>query len=269
MVTIRPKSARELELMQQGGRIVADTLVLLRSHLRPGISTRSLNDLAAEYIQSQGAQSSYIEVDFDGVVCVSVNEEVVHGIPGDRVLRAGDVVSLDIAVKYHGYHADAALTAGVGAISPVAQRLLRTTEEALALGLSLATVGRHLGDISAAIQDYVEADGFGIIRNLAGHGIGRSMWEDPQVLNYRDGSRGPILPAGAVFTIEPMVSSGHFGVHTLGDGWTIVTNDRKVAAHFEHTVAVTKDGPKILTVPSDPSQLWAAAPPRTLRRMRA
>jgi methionyl aminopeptidase len=269
MATIRPKSAREIEIMRQGGRIVADTLVLLRSHLRPGLTTRSLNDLAADFILSQGAQSSYIEVNFDGVVCISVNDEVVHGIPGARVLRAGDVVSLDIAVKYHGFHADAALTAGVGAISPVAQRLLRTTEESLALGLSLATVGRHLGDISAAIQDHVEAEDFGIIRNLAGHGIGRSMWEAPQILNYRDGSRGPVLPAGAVFTIEPMVSAGDAAVHTLQDGWTIVTDDHRVAAHFEHTVAVTKDGPTILTVPSDRSQLWAAAPPHTVQRLHA
>jgi methionyl aminopeptidase len=255
--------------MQQGGRIVADTLVLLRSNLRPGISTRSLNDLAADFIHSQGAESSYIDVQFDGVVCVSVNEEVVHGIPGSRLLRAGDVVSLDIAVKYRGYHADAAITVGVGTISPVAQRLLQATEASLALGISLSTVGRHLGDISAAIQDYLEAGGFGVIRNLAGHGIGHSMWEEPQVPNYRDGSRGPILPAGAVFTIEPMVSAGRPAVHMLEDGWTIVTDDRKLAAHFEHTVAVTKAGPRILTVPSDPAQLWASAPPQIARRMHA
>jgi methionyl aminopeptidase len=261
MANIRPKSARELRVMQQAGQIVADTLLLLRAHLKDGTTTRELNTIADEYIASRGARTSYAQVGFDGVVCVSVNDEVVHGIPGTRVLRAGDVVSLDIAVIFDGYHADAAITAGVGLISPQAQHLLAATEQALALGISLATTGRHLFDISAAIHDYVESQGLSVVRNLVGHGIGRSMWEDPQVPNYRQPSRGPVLRAGTVFTIEPMVNAGGPDTRTLDDEWTIVTVDRKLSAHFEHTIAVTNEGPKVLTMPTDTGQAWAMSPP--------
>lgn len=247
--------------MQQAGQIVADTLVLLKTSLRPGMTTRELNTIAEEYLRSRQAVTSYTEVGFDGVVCVSINDEVVHGIPGKRVLRDGDVVSLDIAAIYQGYHGDAAITVGVGDVSRDARHLLRSTEAALALGISLATVGRHLFDISAAIHDYVERQGLSVVRNLVGHGIGRSMWEEPQVPNYRQDTRGPVLRAGMVFTIEPMVNAGRAETRVLSDKWTIVTKDRKLSAHFEHTVAVTDAGPRILTLASDPSAVWALDPP--------
>jgi methionyl aminopeptidase len=257
MPSVRLKSARELEIMRQAGQIVADTLVMLRGELREGVSTRQLNDVAAQYLQSRGAMTSYTAVGFDGVVCVSINEEIVHGIPGPRLLRAGDLVSLDIAAIHGGYHGDAAVTAGVGLLSPQARHLMRATEEALALGISLATPGRHLHDISAAIDAFIEAQGLSVVRNLVGHGIGRSMWEEPQVPNYRQETRGVALRPGMVFTIEPMVMAGQPDTETLSDGWTIVTRDRKLAAHFEHTIAVTSDGPRVLTQPTDVGAMWA------------
>jgi len=260
---IRLKSSRELDIMQEAGRIVADTLALLKSHVRAGISTAALNTLAEDFMQRHGAVTSYKEVGFTfGVVCVSINEQIVHGIPGHRVLKDGDLVSLDIAAIYNGYHADAAITVGVGSLAPQARHLMETTEQALALGISLATVGRHLHDISAAIQDYVEARHLRVVRNLVGHGIGQKMWEAPQVPNFRQDKRGPVLRAGTVFTIEPMVTAGRAENKLLSDKWTIVTKDRKPAAHFEHTIAVTAQGPRILTRPSDPAAAWAAVPPR-------
>ena len=261
---IRLKSARELNIMQAAGRIVADTLVLLKEHAREGIATGALNTLAEESLRAAGAVTSYREVGYDfGVVCVSINEQIVHGIPGSRVLKQGDLVSLDIAATYQGYHADAAITVGVGTLSPQARHLLETTESALALGISLATVGRHLHDISAAIQDFVEHRHLSVVRNLVGHGIGRSMWEAPQVPNFRQDKRGPVLRAGTVFTIEPMVNAGRPDNKTLPDKWTIVTRDKKASAHFEHTVAVTAEGPRILTLPGNPAGVWAANPPIT------
>ena len=261
---IRLKSARELDLMQAAGRVVADTLVLLKEHAREGVTTAALNALAEESLRAGGAVTSYREVGFDfGVVCVSINEQIVHGIPGNRVLKQGDVVSLDIAANRQGYHADAAITVGIGTVSPPARHLLETTEQALALGISLATVGRHLHDISAAIQEFVERRHLHVMRNLVGHGIGRQMWEAPQVPNFRQNNRGPVLRAGTVFTIEPMVSIGRPDNKILPDKWTIVTRDRKAAAHFEHTVAITADGPRILTLPGNPASVWAGNPPIT------
>jgi methionyl aminopeptidase len=266
------KSSRELELMGKAGQIVADTLLLLRDTLREGISTRELNTVATDYIAEHGALSSYTHVNFDGVVCVSVNDEIVHGIPGKRLLRAGDLVSLDIAVSYGGYHADAAITAGVGLISPQAKHLMDSTEQALALGITLATPGRHLFDVSAAIQDFVESRGLSVVRNLVGHGIGRGMWEEPQVPNYRQDTRGPILRSGMVFTIEPMVNAGRAETKTLADDWTIVTSDHKLSAHFEHTIVVTDSGPRILTQPTDAGKTWSLSPPierESLRQVRS
>jgi methionyl aminopeptidase len=169
-------------------------------------------------------------------------------------------VSLDIAAIYGGYHGDAAITAGVGLLSPQARHLAESTEQALALGISLATPGRHLYDISAAIHEFVESKGLSVVRNLVGHGIGRSMWEEPQVPNYRQASRGIVLRPGMVFTIEPMVNAGHPETVVLADKWTIVTKDRKLSAHFEHTVAITESGPWVLTEPSDQARMWARGP---------
>ena len=260
MPNVRLKSTRELDIMRRAGQIVADTLVMLRGELREGVTTRSLNDLAQQYLENQGAITSYAAVGFDGVVCGSINEEVVHGIPGPRVLRAGDLVSLDIAAIYGGYHGDAAVTAGVGLLSPQAAHLAESTEQALALGISLATPGRHLYDISAAIQEFVESKGLSVVRNLVGHGIGRSMWEEPQVPNYRQDSRGIVLRPGMVFTIEPMVNAGRAETVMLGDKWTIVTKDKKLSAHFEHTIAITESGPRVLTEPTDVAKMWARGP---------
>jgi methionyl aminopeptidase len=264
---IRLKSSRELDIMQEAGRIVADTLVLLRSRVQTGVSTAELNALAEDYLKQQGAVTSYKEVGFDyGVVCVSINEQIVHGIPGHRILKDGDLVSLDISAMYKGYHADAALSVGVGTVAPAVQHLLDTTEQALALGISLATVGRHLHDISAVIQDYVETRHLSVVRNLVGHGIGRKMWEAPQVPNFRQATRGPVLRAGTVFTIEPMVNAGRADNKVMPDKWTIVTKDRKASAHFEHSIAVTADGPRILTSPTDRAAVWAGVPPRVEHR---
>ncbi len=263
---IRLKSARELDIMQEGGRIVADTLVLLRERVRAGITTGELNAAAEQFLRERGAVTSYREVGYHfGVVCTSINEQIVHGIPGNRTLREGDLVSLDIAAIYQGFHADAAITVGVGTVSPQARHLLESTERALALGLSLATVGRHLHDLSAAIQDYVEGQGFRVVRNLVGHGIGRKMWEAPQVPNFRQDKRGPVLRAGTVFTIEPMVTVGRPDNKVMPDKWTIVTKDKKASAHFEHTIAVTAEGPRILTRPSEPAAAWALHPPTSAR----
>jgi methionyl aminopeptidase len=248
--------------MARAGRIVADTLVLLRGSLRPGMTTRELNRITEDYLRRHGAVSSYREVEFDGVLCVSINDQVVHGIPGARVLREGDLVSLDLAAIYGGYHADAAITVGLGAISPVARRLLDVTEQSLALGISLATPGRPLDDISAVVQDFIEDQGFGVVRNLVGHGIGRSMWEPPEVPNYRPEKRGPVLRSGMTFTIEPMVNAGRPEVVKLEDDWTIVSEDGSLSAHFEHTLAVTDHGPRVLTVPTDRAAAWALSPPR-------
>ena len=263
---IRLKSPREIAAIGEAGRIVADTLVMLRAQLRPGISTLELDRLAAAYLRRRGAISSYGSVKFDGVVCVSINDEVVHGIPGRRTLRQGDLVSLDIAAIYAGYHADASLTASVGAPRPEARRLLAVTEAALALGISLATPGRPLYDISSAIQEYVERHGYGVVRNLSGHGIGRSMWEEPVVPNYAQDERGPLVREGMVFTIEPMVTAGDPEVAILPDKWTIISLDHSLAAHFEHTIVVLDGGPRILTEPTDPHAAWAMRGPAPERQ---
>lgn len=265
MHKIRLKSERELQTMAHAGQIVADTLVLLQDSVRPGVSTGALNELAVAHLQRRGALSSYPAVGFDGVVCTSLNDEVVHGIPGARVLRQGDIIGLDISAIFDGYHADAAITVGVGEIAASARRLLTVTEGALALGISLSMQGRYLHEIGAAIQTFVEAHGYAVVRGLVGHGIGRSMWEEPQVPNYRQASRGPQLRPGMVYTIEPMVNAGSADTHVLGDHWTIATKDHALSAHFEHTVAVTGQGPRVLTVPSEHARLWAThVPPADL-----
>ena len=269
MANIKRKSQREVETIAHAGQIVADTLLMLKQHAVQGVTTRELNALADEYLAHRGAQSSYPAVNFDGVVCTSLNDEVVHGIPGSRVLRNGDLLSLDIAAIYDGYHGDAAITFGIGPIGEQAQHLLAVTEGALALAISLATVGRHLFDIGAAVQMYVERQGCSVVRNLVGHGIGRSMWEEPQVPNYRQDTRGPLLRPGMVFTIEPMVNLGKPDIRLLEDEWTIVTEDHQLSAHFEHTIAVTSNGPRILTQPSDPQATWATLPAPSLRVRKA
>jgi methionyl aminopeptidase len=253
------KSPRELALMREADRIVADTLVMLGDHARPGVTTKELDDLATEFVTGRGARPSFPLVKFDGTVCISVNNEIVHGIPGKRRLRDGDVVSLDLGVVYKGWHGDAAVTVPVGHISAQVQRLLDVTARALALAIAQVRPGGHLYDVGGAVEDYIRAERMGLVRNYVGHGIGREMHEEPQVHNYRPdrNGRGPVLRPGMVLAIEPMVNLGRADTVALDDGWTVVTKDGSPSAHFEHSVAVTAQGYEILSRPSDPSRIWS------------
>jgi methionyl aminopeptidase len=242
------KSKHELDLMREAGRIVAMTHRELAKVIGPGITTKELDQIADDFIRSQGATPSFKGYHgYPASICTSVNDELVHGIPGNRVLKEGDIISIDIGACIHGYHGDSAWTYPVGTISEEAARLLKVTEESLYKGIEQATTSNRLTDISHAIQTYVEAQGFSIVRDYVGHGIGREMHEDPQVPNFGPPGRGPRLKAGMVLAIEPMVNAGSYHVRTLEDNWTVVTVDGQYAAHFEHTVAITEDGPEILT----------------------
>lgn len=234
--------------MRQAGRIVADTLQELAGAIRPGITTIQLDTLARQYIQKSGARPAFLGYHgFPATICTSLNEEVVHGIPGLRRLKAGDIISIDVGVFYKGYYGDAAATFPVGEVSPLAKRLLEVTRESLYKGIEKAYPGNRLYDISAAIQTYVESRGFSVVRSYVGHGIGSEMHEEPQVPNFGFPGKGPVLEAGMVLAIEPMVNAGTWEVETLSDDWTVVTKDRNLSAHFEHTVAIMQDGPDILT----------------------
>jgi methionyl aminopeptidase len=242
------KSLQEIELMRQAGRIVAGTLQELAGAVRPGITTIKLDALARQYIQKSGARPAFLGYHgFPATICTSLNEEVVHGIPGLRRLKAGDIISIDVGVFYKGYYGDAAATFPVGEVSPLAKRLLEVTRESLYKGIEKAYPGNRLYDISAAIQTYVESRGFSVVRSYVGHGIGSEMHEEPQVPNFGFPGKGPVLEAGMVLAIEPMVNAGTWEVETLSDDWTVVTKDRNLSAHFEHTVAIMQDGPEILT----------------------
>lgn len=246
MITI--KSARELELMRYAGRVAAGALRAVETAVRPGVATLQLDRIAESYIRKAGCLPAFKGYhDFPATVCVSVNEEVVHGIPGLRRLCGGDLVSIDVGTVYQGYYGDAAATFPVGEVDPEALRLIAVTLESLQRGINQAVEGRHLSDISYAIQSYVEKQGFSVVRNYVGHGIGNRMHEEPQVPNFGSPGRGPLLMAGMVLAIEPMVNAGTWQVETLSDNWTVVTSDRKLSAHFEHTVAVGRDSSEILT----------------------
>jgi len=242
------KSSRELALMRDAGRIVALTLALLEESIRPGVTTEELDELAEEFVREQGAEPSFLGYrGFPASVCVSVNEEVVHGIPGPRVLEEGDIVGLDFGVIYKGYQGDAAITVGVGDISEKAQELIDVTRGALAAGIAQCKSGNYLGDISSAIQTYAESRGFSVVRQYVSHGIGRHMHEDPQIPNYGLPGRGMLLKPGMTFAIEPMINVGTYLTRVLDDDWTVVTDDGELSAHFEHTVAITEGEPEILT----------------------
>jgi methionyl aminopeptidase len=244
------KSKAELEVMREAGRIVALTHQELAKAIKPGVTTKQLDELAETFIRSMGAIPSFKGYGgFPGSICTSVNEELVHGIPGNRILQDGDIISLDIGAKFEGFHGDSAWTYPVGTISAENERLLRVTEESLWKGLEQAKPGGRLSDISHAIQVHVEAAGFSIVREYVGHGIGQNLHEDPQVPNYGPPNRGPRLKPGMVLAVEPMVNAGERYVRTLEDNWTVVTVDRKTCAHFEHTIAITEDGYEILTRP--------------------
>lgn len=252
MITI--KSPREIETMARAGHIVAATHALMRREVRPGVSTLQLDTLAEEFIRSHpGATPSFKGLyGFPKTLCVSINEEIVHGIPSARrVLREGNIVSIDVGVHLEGLHADAAITVPVSEVSPEANRLLAVTQQCLAAGIAEARIGNHVGDIGHAVQQVAEAAGFGVVRELVGHGIGTQFHEEPQVPNHGQPKRGPRLLEGMTIAIEPMITAGHYATRTLPDKWTVVTADGSLAAHFEHTVAITANGPRILTVTSE------------------
>lgn len=248
------KSERELQYMREAGRIVALTLQELEKAIKPGVTTKELDSLAEEFIRRQGARPAFKGLyGFPASICTSVNEEVVHGIPGPRRLREGDIISIDVGTEVEGYHGDGAWTFPVGEISEEAARLLEVTREALYRGIEKAVAGNRLSDISHAIQTYVESHGFSVVRDFVGHGIGRRMHEEPQVPNFGPPGRGPRLEEGMTLAIEPMVNAGTGAVRRLDDGWTVVTRDGGLSAHFEHTVAITAAGPEILTGEAGPA----------------
>jgi methionyl aminopeptidase len=242
------KTAKQIERMAAAGAIQARCLRMLRSKCRPGATTAELDAAAERFIASQGAEPSFLGYrGFPGSICASPNSMVVHGIPGDVQLRRGDVISVDVGVTKDGWVADAAITVPVGEVTPEAKRLLATTVAALHAGTEKARPGNHIGDISHAIQHRVESDGFSIIRSLVGHGVGREMHEDPQVPNFGEPGRGPELEPGMVLAIEPMVNAGGPEIRMGEDGWAVYSADGSLAAHFEFTVAITEQGPRILT----------------------
>jgi len=247
---IQLKSQREIEIMARGGHILAETVKLMERSVKPGMSTADLDKIAEDFIRSHpGATPSFKGLyNFPASICSSINHEIVHGIPSKkRVLYEGDVVSIDVGVFYEGYHTDSATTVAVGSVNEESKRLLEVTREALNAGVAVAKAGNHLGDIGAAVQSVVEAAGFSVVRDLVGHGIGTGFHEEPQVPNYGKPSRGIRLVPGLTIAIEPMVNVGKPGIRTMPDKWTVVTIDGKRSAHFEHTVAITENGPRILT----------------------
>jgi methionyl aminopeptidase len=247
---IQLKSAREIDLMAEGGRILAATIEELKKAVRPGISTGELDRIAEAFIRSHdGAIPAFKGLyGFTGSICTSINHEIVHGIPSPkRVLKEGDIISLDVGVGYKGYFTDSAATVAVGAVDVEAARLLEVTRKSLDAGIGAAQIGNHIGDIGAAVQSVVEAAGFTVVRDLVGHGIGTAFHEEPQVPNYGKPKRKEKLVPGLTIAIEPMVNAGGPATRTLADKWTIVTVDGSRSAHFEHTIAITTEGPRILT----------------------
>ncbi len=242
------KNPDEIGIMREAGRILARILGLLVEQVRPGIRTRELDRLFAREVARSGARSSFKGYrGFPASICTSVNEEVVHGIPGDRILCDGDIVSLDAGVIYKGFQGDAAVTVGVGRISDEAGNLIKVTEGALQAGIEAARSGAHLGDVSAAIQQYVEKKGLSVVREYTGHGIGRQMHEDPQIPNFGNPGEGPVLGEGMTLALEPMVNIGGWNTRVKEDHWTVITADGSLSAHFEHTIAITNGKAEILT----------------------
>jgi methionyl aminopeptidase len=249
MITL--KSPREIDIMARAGHIVAQTLARVAEHVRPGVSTVELDDVAEAFIRSHpGAKPSFKGLyGFPKTLCTSINEEIVHGIPSKkRILREGNIVSVDVGVQLEGLHADSAATFPVGEISPDARRLLEVTQQCLQAGIAQAVAGNHVGDIGHAVQSVAEAAGFGVVRELVGHGIGTAFHEEPQVPNHGRPKRGPLLREGMTIAIEPMITFGDYTTRTLPDKWTVVTADGSLSAHFEHTVAITPNGTRVLTV---------------------
>jgi methionyl aminopeptidase len=243
------KSPREIEVMRRAGAVVGQFFEEVRPLIRPGVSTFDLETFADRFIARHGVLTAFKGyMGFPAHLCTSINEEVVHGIPSrDRILREGDILSIDFGIQRDGFYGDAAMTFPVGTVNGVSSRLLLATERSLAAGIREVRPGNRLGDVSAAVQEVVESEGFSVVRDFVGHGSGRLLHEDPQIPNFGKRGTGPKLAAGMVLAIEPMVNAGGWPVEVLSDGWTVVTRDRSRSAHFEHTVAVTEDGPRILS----------------------
>ena len=242
------KSPQELLAMRQAGRVVAATIEVLLRSLEPGMKTRKLDAIASREIKRLGASPAFKGYrGFPATICVSLNQEIVHGIPGDRVIREGDIVSLDVGAVVDGYYGDSAVTVAVGTVSAEAERLIEVTRLSLEMGIKQAKAGNRVGDISAAVQQFAEAQGYGVVREYVGHGIGRALHEEPSVPNAGEAGKGPLLRPGMVIAIEPMLNLGGWQTKALEDGWTVVTADGTLSAHFEHTLAITEDGPQVLT----------------------
>ncbi len=243
------KSDREIAVMRQAGRIVATILGILSEQVRPGMKTRELDIIASRESARLGAKPSFKGYrGFPANLCVSVNDEIVHGIPGERVLNEGDIVSLDFGVIFNGFQGDAAVTVAVGEISPQARQLLEATQAALNAGIAVAYPGARLGDISAAIQNYAESKGYSVVREYTGHGIGREMHEEPQIPNFGQPGTGPVLKKGMTLALEPMVNIGDWRTRLGNDHWVVFTADGSLSAHFEHTIAITEAEPEVLTI---------------------
>ena len=249
MITL--KSPSEIELMRRAGKITAAARALAGEMVKPGVTTHEIDKAVYQFIKSQGAVPSFLNYNgYPASVCISVNDEVIHGIPGNRVLKEGDIVSVDVGAYIGGFHGDCAATFACGEISPEAQRLIDVTRESFFRGIACAREGKRLFDISAAVQEYVEANGFTVVREFVGHGIGRQLHESPEVPNYGTAGRGPRLLRGMTLAIEPMVNAGAASIRQLNDGWTVKTLDGKLSAHYENTVLITDGEPEILTVPA-------------------
>lgn len=243
------KSDAEIAVMEKAGRIVAETLAKIEEVVKPGITTKELDRIAEEYIVSCGARPSFKgHYGYPATICSSINEEVVHGIPGEKILQEGDIVSIDCGACYDGFHGDAARTFPVGKISDEAKKLIEVTRDSFFEGLKYAMVGNRIGDISHAVQTYAESNGFSVVRDYVGHGVGRKMWEEPPVPNFGKPGKGLKLVKGLVIAVEPMINEGTYAVKELSDGWTVVTHDGKISAHYENTIAILENGPKILTM---------------------
>jgi methionyl aminopeptidase len=246
MIYIR--SQAEIEKMWESNQIVYQTLCLLGKEIRPGVTTKFLDQLAEEFIRSQGARPAFKGFNgYPASICTSIDEQVVHGIPSSRVLKEGEIVGVDVGAEKDGYFGDAALTFAVGKVSEEKQRLMQVTEESLYRAIAVAQTGKRLSDIGHAVQNHVEANGFSVVRTLVGHGIGTHLHEAPEVPNYGEPGRGPELKPGMCLAIEPMVNTGTFDVYLLEDGWTVVTADQSPSAHFEHTIVIMENDPLILS----------------------
>jgi methionyl aminopeptidase len=242
------RSADELDKMRRAGRVVAEMHEATRAAVRPGVTTAQLNEVAAEVLAKRHARSNFLGYHgFPAVICTSPNDMIVHGIPGDYVLAEGDIISIDCGAIIEGYHGDAAYTVGVGEISDEARRLIEITERSLWAGIDQLTAGNRLHEVGRAVQRVAEAAGFSVVREYVGHAIGTAMHESPQVPNYWPGTPGPTLKTGMVFAVEPMVNAGAYDTYVLDDGWGVMTRDGSLSAHFEHTIAITDDGPEIFT----------------------